>query len=93
MPLPLNIITSNTVSIDNSVTTENDKPLLNEMWEFIDSLMRPNNLVPDKSVLSYEEVFAIYSKLVDLDQTFREILQINLLKRAADDEIMTKNSV
>lgn len=68
------------------MTDRKDKPSLDEMWKFIDSLMRPNDLVPDKSILSYEEVFEVYSKLADFDQVFREILQINLLKRAANEE-------
>lgn len=60
------------------------------MWKFIDHIMRPNELVPDKSVLSYDNVFVIYTKLRDIDETFRELLQINILKKGLDEE---KNSV
>lgn len=60
------------------------------MWKFIDHIMRPNELVPDKSVLSYDNVFVIYKKLTDIDETFRELLQINILKKGLDEE---KNSV
>jgi hypothetical protein len=51
------------------------------MRDFIDSLMRPNELVTNRTILRYDEVFVIYSNLVDLDQVFREMLQINFLKR------------
>jgi len=60
------------------------------MWKFIDHIMRPNELVPDKSVLTYDNVFVIYTKLKDLDETFRELLQINILKKGLEEE---KNSV
>jgi len=48
--------------------------------------MRPNELVPNKSVLTYDNVFVIYTKLKDLDETFRELLQINILKRGLEQE-------
>ena len=51
------------------------------MWKFIDEIMRPNELVPDKSLLTYEQVFSIYSKLYEIDRIFKEITQINILKR------------
>ena len=52
--------------------------------------MRPNKLVPDKSVLTYDNVFVIYTKLRDIDETFRDLLQINILKREIEQE---KNSI
>lgn len=58
-----------------------EKPSLEKMWEFIDEMMRPNELVPDRSVLSYEQVFSIYSKLDEIDKIFQEIEQINNLKK------------
>ena len=58
-----------------------EKPSLDEMWKFIDEIMRPNELVPDKSLLTYEQVFSIYSKLYEIDRIFREITQINILKK------------
>ena len=68
------------------MTDEKNKHTLNEMWQFIDSLIHTNQLVPDKSVLSYDEVFAIYSKLVEFDQVFREILQMSMLKKELNEE-------
>ena len=56
------------------------------MWKFIDRIMRPNELVSDRSVLTYDNVFVIYTKLKDLDETLREILQINILKAGIETE-------
>lgn len=54
---------------------------LDEMWKFIDHLTRPNELVHERKILTYDDVFAIYSKLVEYDQVFRELLQIRLLQK------------
>lgn len=58
-----------------------DKPFLDEMWQFIDNIMRPNELVPDKTILTYEQVFSVYSKLVEIDEMFKEIAQVAILKK------------
>ena len=58
-----------------------EKPTLDEMWRFIDNIMRPNKLVPDRSTLSYEEVFSVYSKLCEIDVMFRDIEQIKIFKK------------
>lgn len=60
------------------------------MWKFIDEIMRPNELVPDKSLLTYEQVFSIYSKLYEIDRIFREITQINILKK---ELVKTRNTM
>ncbi|HVZ62838.1 MAG TPA: hypothetical protein VG896_04120 [Candidatus Nitrosotalea sp.] len=62
------------------------KPSLDEMWKFIDDLIRPNELVPDRKILRYDDVFTIYSKLAEFDQVFRELLQIRLLQKETDKE-------
>lgn len=64
----------------------NRKPSLDEMWKFIDGLMRPNELVPDRSILTYEQVFTIYSKLADIDEMFKEIAQIRILRKELNKE-------
>lgn len=64
----------------------NHKPSLDEMWKFIDGLMRPNELVPDRSILEYDQVFAIYSKLTDIDEMFKEIAQISILRKELNKE-------
>ncbi len=59
----------------------NHDPSLNEMWKFIDNVMRPNNLVPDKSIFTHDQVFPVYSKLREIDIIFNDFAQINILKK------------
>lgn len=59
---------------------------LDEMWEFIDNLIRPNELASFRKILSHEDVFVIYSKLAEFDQVFRELLQVRLLQKETDKE-------
>lgn len=54
---------------------------LDEMWKFIDGIIDTNELVPDRRILRYDDVFVIYSKLAEFDQVFRELLQIRLLQK------------
>jgi len=54
---------------------------LNEMWKFIDRMMYPNDLVPDKSIFTYDQVFPIYSKLCEIDDVFSDFAQISILKK------------
>lgn len=53
---------------------------LEEMWEFIDSLIKPYPLVLDRSVLTHEQVLKIYLRLCEIDEMFREFEQIQILK-------------
>jgi len=64
-----------------SETISNRLSSLSEMWKFIDNMMCPNELVPDKSVLTYDQVFPIYSKLREIDDIFSDFAQINILKK------------
>ncbi len=54
---------------------------LDEMWKFIDGIIDTKELVPDRRILRYDDVFVIYSKLAEFDQVFRELLQIRLLQK------------
>ncbi|MGB9124420.1 MAG: hypothetical protein WCC55_02565 [Nitrosotalea sp.] len=71
---------------DNMMIDGKNRPSLDEMWHFIDNIMRPNKLVPYRSTLSYEEVFSVYSKLSDVDQMFKEFTQIEMLRKAVEEE-------
>ena len=64
----------------------NRKPSLDEMWKFIEGLMRPSELVPDRSILTYDQVFVIYSKLADIDEMLKEVAQINILRKELNKE-------
>ncbi len=41
--------------------------------------------VPDRSTLSYEEVFSVYSKLCEIDVMFRDIEQIKIFKKELNE--------
>jgi hypothetical protein len=56
-------------------------PSMDEMWKFIDDMMRPNDLVPDKSVFTYDQVFPVYSKLCEIDDIFNDFAQISIFKQ------------
>lgn len=58
---------------------------MDEMWKCIDNIIRPNELVPDKTILTDEQVFSVYSKLVEIDELFKEIAQIAILKKGLDE--------
>lgn len=66
---------------------KNEKPTLDEMWQFIDNIMCPNKLVPDKTSLTYEQIFSIFSKLSDIDEMFKEIAQIKILQKELDEDV------
>jgi hypothetical protein len=63
-----------------------DKPEIDDMWQFINNIMRPSELVPDKTSLTNEQIFSVYSKLSDIDEMFRDIAQIKNLQNGIDKE-------
>ncbi|MDC8453809.1 MAG: hypothetical protein LV477_12980 [Candidatus Nitrosotalea sp.] len=66
--------------------TSNHKPSLDEMWKFIEGLMRPSELVSDRSIFTFDQVFAIYSKLADIDEMLKETAQISILRKELNKE-------
>jgi hypothetical protein len=62
------------------------KPSLDEMWKFIEGLMHPSELVSDRSILTYDQVFTIYSKLSDIDEMLKETAQISILRKELSKE-------
>ena len=71
---------------DDMMIDGKNRPSLDEMWRFIDNIMRPNELVFDKTRLTYEQVFSVYSRLSDVDQMFKEFTQIEMLRKAVEEE-------
>ena len=71
---------------DQIVIDEKNKPSLDEMWHFIDNILRPTEIIPDKTSLTYEQVFSVYSKLCEIDEMFKEFAQIEMLKKAVEEE-------
>ena len=58
---------------------------LDEMWQFIDSVIKPHPLVLDRSTLTRDQVVKIYSRLSEIDEMFREFEQIQILKRNLEE--------
>ena len=75
----------------NSEGIPKHKPSIDEMWQFIDNIMQPNKLVPDKTILTYEQIFPIYSKLVEIDELFKDIVQIKILQTELYEEKAKKS--
>jgi len=59
---------------------------LDEMWLFIDSVIKPHPLVLDRSALTYEQVVKIYSKISEVDEMFREFEHVQMLKKGLEEE-------
>ena len=57
-----------------------ERPTIDEMWEFIDNIMKQHRLVPNRSILDYDEVYPIYSKLAQIDRMFRDLEHVSMLK-------------
>ena len=80
----INMKNSVTIGYIRDLSSAARKLSLDEMWKFIDDLTRPNESVQDRKILSYDDVFVIYSKLVEYDQVFKELLQIRLLQKETE---------
>jgi hypothetical protein len=55
-------------------------PSFGEMWQFIRKNLEPIGMMPDKASLDYMQTFRLYQKLRNLDDTFREMIQIQVLR-------------
>ena len=63
-----------------SVIENQNIPSFGEMWQFITKNLEPIGMMPDKASLDYMQIFRLYIKLRDLDNTFRETIQIQVLR-------------
>jgi hypothetical protein len=52
------------------------------MWKFIENILVPYGLMPNKVDLTNEQIMKLYSELVITDVLFRELEQIEILKRS-----------
>jgi hypothetical protein len=50
------------------------------MWKFIDGVLGPIGMTPDKASIDNGQVFKLYLKLVQLDNSFRDSVQIHILR-------------
>ena len=63
-----------------SVIETHSTPSPAEMWHFIDRNLNPIGMMPDKASLDYMQTCRLYLGLRKLDNTFRETVQIQVLK-------------
>ena len=63
-----------------SVIETHNTPSLVEMWLFIGSNLNPIGMMPDKASLDYMQICRLYSGLRKLDDTFRDMVQVQMLK-------------
>ena len=57
-----------------------DTPSLEEMWQYIGRNLDPIGRMPDKASLDHMQTFRLYLKLRNLDGTFRDAIQVHVLK-------------
>ncbi len=62
-----------------------DVRTLDEMWRFIENILVPYGLMPKKTSLTDEQVAKLCSELVSTDLIFKELEQVLVLKKGADD--------
>ncbi len=55
------------------------------MWLLIEEKLSPINSVPDKTKMNDEQVFNLYSIIIEADELFRMLAQIAELKKAIDE--------
>lgn len=51
-----------------------------QMWQFIGNVLDPIGMTPDKASLDNSQVFKLYLKLVKLDNSFRDSIQVRILR-------------
>ncbi len=62
-----------------SVINQNT-PSLEEMWQYVGRNLDPIGMMPDKASLDHMQTFRLYLKLRNLDGTFRDAIQVHVLK-------------
>ncbi len=51
-----------------------------EMWKFIEKNLNPIGMMPDKASLDHIQVFRLYLELRNSDTTFRDAIQVHVLR-------------
>ncbi|MDE1770422.1 MAG: hypothetical protein KGI28_07730 [Thaumarchaeota archaeon] len=54
---------------------------IGEMWTFIESILTSYTTMPRRKDLTNQQICELYSKLVQVDDIFRELTQISILKQ------------
>ncbi len=55
-------------------------PSFLEMWKFIEKNLNPIGMMPDMASLDYVQVSRLYLELRNLDRTFRDSIQVHVLR-------------
>jgi len=63
---------------------EGRKRTLEEMWKFIEDVLSPYHLVPKKDTLTDDQIITLYLELSQVDELFRQLKQISILKKEID---------
>ncbi|SMH71636.1 hypothetical protein [Candidatus Nitrosotalea okcheonensis] len=63
-----------------SIIENQNTPSLLEMWKFIDKNLNPIGITLDKASLDHVQIFRLYIELRNLDKTFRDSIQVHVLK-------------
>jgi len=61
------------------------KPSTEEMWVLIEKILLQYDDMPDKTKMSDDQVFELYSMVKEAGEMFRMLNQIAILKKAIDD--------
>ncbi|MBI3640287.1 MAG: hypothetical protein HY223_08240 [Thaumarchaeota archaeon] len=55
-----------------------------EMWQYIEKMLLPYDLVPTKNELTHIQISDLYSNLMTVDELFRILTHIVILKKEVD---------
>lgn len=56
-----------------------------EMWTFIENTLVTYDRMPDRKDLTDQQICALYSRLAQVDEMFRELTQISIWKKEIND--------
>jgi archaellum component FlaC len=65
-------------------STEESKKTLEEMWKYIEDILSPYDLVPKKDNITNDQILKLYFELSEVDEVFRQLAQIVILKEEVD---------
>lgn len=57
---------------------------IEKLWEIMDELLSSHHDVPDKKKMNYEQVLELCVVLKEIDEMFRNLNQISILKNELD---------
>ncbi len=56
-----------------------------EMWTFVENTLVTYGSMPNRKDLTDQQICKLYSKLIQVDEMFRELIQISILKKEIKD--------